>query len=75
MNKGLLRETMNKSRSEFMSHIDGYADYLVETIRKQLGYDSSDNSHDDKVLSKLQSGEKLSKSKHLNAQQKGELNK
>ncbi|GLO66210.1 hypothetical protein [Oceanobacillus kimchii] len=48
-----------------MSQIDGYADYLVESIREQLGYEFNDSSHDDEVLKKLQSGEKLSKSKHL----------
>jgi hypothetical protein len=48
-----------------MNHIEGYADFLVEMVREQLGYDSNDNSHDDEVLKKLQAGEKLSKSKHL----------
>lgn len=48
-----------------MAHIDGYADFIVETIREKLGYDAQDDSHDDEVLKKLQSGEKLSKSKYL----------
>lgn len=48
-----------------MAHIEGYADFIVESIREQLGYDSDDNSHDDEVLAKLTSGEKISKSKHL----------
>ncbi|UUV46544.1 hypothetical protein [Bacillus phage vB_BanS-Thrax3] len=48
-----------------MPHIDGYADFLVEDIRVQLGYDAKDSSHDDEVLAKLTAGEKLSKSKHL----------
>ncbi|UUV46028.1 hypothetical protein [Bacillus phage vB_BanS-Thrax1] len=48
-----------------MPHIDGYADFLVEDVRVQLGYDAKDNSHDDEVLAKLTAGEKLSKSKHL----------
>ena len=48
-----------------MPHIDGYADFLVEDVRVQLGYDAKDNSHDDEVLAKLTAGEKISKSKHL----------
>jgi hypothetical protein len=48
-----------------MAHIEGYADWLVELTREQLGYDANDNTHDDEVLKKLKSGEKLSKSKHL----------
>jgi hypothetical protein len=52
-------------------HIEGYADFIVETIRENLGYDAKDSSHDEEVLKKLQSGEKLSKSKHLNINNKG----
>lgn len=48
-----------------MAHIEGYADWLVELTREQLGYEGNDNSHDDEVYAKLNSGEKLSKSKHL----------
>lgn len=48
-----------------MPHIEGYADFLVEITREKLGYDADDNSHDDEVLTKLQAGEKLSKSKHM----------
>ncbi|UGO46172.1 hypothetical protein PQE74_gp089 [Bacillus phage vB_BanS_Chewbecca] len=48
-----------------MAHIDGYADFLVEDVRVQLGYDAKDNTHDDEVLAKLTAGEKISKSKHL----------
>jgi hypothetical protein len=46
-------------------HIEGYANYVVEMIRELLGYDANDDSHDDKVLERLQAGEKLSKSKHM----------
>ena len=53
-----------------MPHIDGYADFLVEDIRVNLGYDAKDSSHDDEVLAKLTAGEKLSKSKHLKPQKK-----
>lgn len=49
-----------------MAYIEGYADWIVESIREQLGYDANDNSHDDEVIKKLTSGEKLSKSKHIN---------
>lgn len=48
-----------------MPHIEGYADFLVEATRKKLGFDSNDSAHDSEVLRKLQAGEKLSKSKHL----------
>lgn len=51
-----------------MAHIEGYADFLVEMIREQLGYDENDNSHDEEVLAKLTAGEKLSKSKHIEPQ-------
>ncbi|AKQ08422.1 hypothetical protein PQE66_gp107 [Bacillus phage PBC2] len=51
-----------------MPHIDGYADFLVEDIRVNLGYDAKDSSHDDEVLAKLTAGEKISKSKHLQPQ-------
>lgn len=50
-----------------MPHIDGYSDFLVEFTREKFGYDAEDASHDDAVLKKLQSGEKLSKSKHVKA--------
>lgn len=53
-----------------MPHIDGYADFLVEDIRVNLGYDAKDSSHDDEVLAKLTAGEKISKSKHLQPQPK-----
>lgn len=49
-----------------MPHIEGYADFIVEGIREQLGYKPDDDTHDDEVLAKLTSGEKISKSKHLN---------
>jgi hypothetical protein len=48
-----------------MAHIEGYADYIVESIRERLGYEHDDSRHDEEVLKVLQSGEKLSKSKHL----------
>lgn len=51
-----------------MPHIEGYADYLVEMTREKLGYNLDDNTHDDEVLAKLKSGEKLSKSKHMTNQ-------
>lgn len=51
-----------------MAHIEGYADFLVEITREKLGYDANDSSHDNEVLEKLQSGEKLSKSKHIKPQ-------
>jgi len=53
-----------------MPHIDGYADFLVEDVRVNLGYDAKDNSHDDEVLAKLTAGEKISKSKHLKPKKK-----
>lgn len=39
-----------------------YADFIMQTIRKKLGYDEEDKSHDDEVIAYLQSGEKMSKS-------------
>ncbi len=42
-----------------------YAPWYIETIREKLGYNVDDDSHDDEVLNYLQSGEKLSKSKHM----------
>ena len=45
--------------------ISGYAPYIVEFAREKLGYDADDESHDDEVLEYLQSGEKISKSKHM----------
>lgn len=39
-----------------------YADFIMQTIRKKLGYDEEDQSHDDEVIAYLQSGEKMSKS-------------
>lgn len=51
-----------------MAHIEGYADWLVEAAREQLGYDADDSTHDDEVIKKLQAGEKLSKSKHIKNQ-------
>jgi hypothetical protein len=59
--------------SDNMAHIEGYADFLVETIREQLGYNADDNSHDDEVLAKLTAGEKLSKSKHIAPQTKAKI--
>jgi hypothetical protein len=43
----------------------GYANYIVETVREKFGLAPDDDSMDDKVLEYLQSGEKISKSKHL----------
>lgn len=48
-----------------MPHIEGYADFIVEGVREQLGYHAEDASHDEEVLKRLTSGEKISKSKHL----------
>lgn len=48
-----------------MAHIEGYADFIVEGVREQLGYKLDDSSHDDEVLEKLTLGEKISKSKHF----------
>lgn len=45
--------------------IEGYSSWMIESIREQLGYKFDDDSHDDEVLKKLTSGEKLSKSKHM----------
>ena len=45
--------------------VEGYAPWLVEAIRVRLGYDPDDDTHDQEVLEYLQSGEKLSKSKHM----------
>ena len=45
--------------------IEGYATFVVEGVRELLGYAWNDESHDDEVLAKLQSREKLSNSKHL----------
>lgn len=56
-----------------MTHIEGYADFIVEITREKLGYNADDSSHDDEVLLKLQSGEKLSKSKHVEPQSKMKL--
>ena len=53
-----------------MPHIEGYADFIVESVREKLGYSPDDSSHDDEVLQKLTSGEKLSKSKHLQVSDK-----
>lgn len=43
----------------------GYALWLIESVRVKLGYDINDSSHDKEVIKYLQSGEKLSKSKHM----------
>lgn len=48
-----------------MAKLEGYADWLVEMTREQLGYAGDDDTHDNEVLMKLNGGEKLSKSKHL----------
>lgn len=48
-----------------MPHIEGYADFIVEGVREQLGYHAEDASHDEEVLKRLTSGEKISKSKHF----------
>lgn len=53
-------------------HIEGYANYMVEMTRENLGYDANDDNHDDEVLAKLTRGEKLSKSKHVQPSQKQE---
>lgn len=45
--------------------LEGYAQYIVETVRETLGYDIDDESHDEEVLKYLERGEKLSKSKHV----------
>jgi len=42
-----------------------YASWLMESQREALGLDSNDTSKDDEIIKKLQSGEKLSKSKHM----------
>lgn len=56
-----------------MPHIEGYADFIVESLRVKLGYSENDSSHDSEVFEKLTAGEKISKSKHLNTT-KGETN-
>ena len=45
--------------------VEGYAPWIIETIRKKLGYATTDDSHDNEVKKYLESGEKLSKSKHM----------
>lgn len=52
-------------------HIDGYANYVVEGIREQMGLDYDDSSQDDKVLERLQAGGKISKLKHLAEKKEG----
>lgn len=42
-----------------------YAEWLMETKRVQRGLKEDDKSQDEEIIKELQSGEKLSKSKHL----------
>lgn len=43
----------------------GYANYIMEFKREQLGLSPDDDSKDDEIIKDLQRGEKLSKSKHM----------
>lgn len=45
--------------------VQGYADWLMETLREKKGLSPDDTSKDDEIVKDLQSGEKLSKSKHM----------
>lgn len=42
-----------------------YAEWLMEFEREKLGLSHDDTSKDDEIISKLQGGEKISKSKHM----------
>lgn len=42
-----------------------YAEYIMEFEREKLGLMADDRSRDGEIIEKLQSGEKLSKSKHI----------
>ena len=42
-----------------------YAEWLMEFEREKLGLNPDDTSKDDEIIAKLQSGEKISKSKHM----------
>ena len=43
-----------------------YAEWLMEEMREKRGLKYDDKSQDEEIIKDLQSGEKLSKSKHLN---------
>jgi hypothetical protein len=42
-----------------------YAEWLMETMREKRGLKFDDKSQDEEIIKYLQSGEKLSKSKHM----------
>ncbi|GEM_PF-6306322 len=42
-----------------------YAEWLMETKREQRGLKPDDKSQDEEIIKELKSGEKLSKSKHM----------
>jgi hypothetical protein len=44
--------------------LEGYAKWLIESTRIQLGYLPDDDTHDDEVEQRLKSGNKISKSKN-----------
>lgn len=48
-----------------MEHTNIYAEWMMETLREQRGLAPDDKSQDEEIIKHLQSGEKLSKSKHM----------
>lgn len=48
-----------------MKNSNAYASYIMEMKREQLGLKHDDTSRDEEIITDLQRGEKLSKSKHL----------
>lgn len=65
-NKGEgIKFLFNETEETGMNDLSMYAEYLVHATRERLGYDTYDDSNDDRVLAELQRGEKISKSKHV----------
>lgn len=61
-NVELLIAELQKAHNSLMS-LEGYAQWIIESIRTQMGYQAQDSSHDDEVAKYLASGSKMSKSK------------